>query len=533
MLAARAREPMREDSMTHPYARGPVSPATRETLRRELRSGFRRALGLTALGTVVPGAGLTQTRSRKVGWFLLVFTILAVAGIAYYVLTTGLTNAALSVVARPTVLQTLVVAFLLGGLLWCGSIILTAVQSRPTRLDRTRTRMLAAFTTLMVFGVAACSFKVAEYASITKSTVTSVFGNTPSKPGEGAQVAEGEDPWANQARVNILLLGSDAGSDRIGIRTDSMILASIDTKSGRTALVSMPRNLLFAPLAPDSPLRAIYPSGQFGKPDRTCDQGAGQCMLTNLYVDATNYAQSHPDAYPKGEVPGRVEIRGTVQEITGLKVDQMVVIDLKGFSELIDAMGGLNINVKLSGYGTKLTIGGEHAPDGRIVGVKGYFTPGLQHLDGWHSLWYARTRAADSDTFRQMRQRCVVQAIVQQVNPTEMVAQYPEIAKIAKDNIYTDIPAQNLPAFVELVERVQKAKITSVALTSAQGVYSSDPDYDLVRSIIKKAIAPPKPKPTPTSSSTSTGTSTTGTSTSTPSKTKTPSPASTTSYETC
>ncbi|MGW5241535.1 LCP family protein [Monashia sp. NPDC004114] len=512
--------------MTNPYARGPASAATRETLRRELKSGFRRALGLTALGTVVPGAGLTQTRSRKMGWLLLIITILAVAGTTYYVLTTGVTNAALSVVARPTLLQTLVVAFVVGGLLWCASIILTAVQSRPTRLDRTRTRMLAAFTTIMVFGVAACSFKVAEYASITQSTVTSVFGNTPSKPGQGAQVAEGEDPWASQARVNILMLGSDAGSDRVGIRTDSMILASIDTKTGRTALISMPRNLLNAPLAPDSPLRALYPSGKFGQPDSRCDQGAGQCMLTNLYMDATNYAKSHPGAYPKDEIPGRVEIRGAVQEITGLKVDQMVVIDLKGFSQLIDAMGGLNINVKLSGYGTKLTIGGEHAPDGRIVGVHGYFTPGMQHLDGWHSLWYARTRAADSDTFRQMRQRCVVQAIVQQVNPAEMVGKYPEIARIAKDNIYTDIPAQNLPAFVDLVERVQKAKITSVALTSSQGVFSSDPDYDLVRSIIKKAIAPPKPKPSSTSTASST-------STSTPSKTKTPSASSTTSYETC
>ena len=513
--------------MTNPHARGAASPATREMLRRELRSGFRRALGLTALGTVVPGAGLTQTRSRRAGWALLILAILSVAGIAYYVFTTGVTNAALSIVARPTVLQTLAVAFVVGGILWCGSIILTAVQSRPNWLDRTRTRMLAAFTTLMVFSVAACSFKVAEYATITQSTVASVFGNAPTTPGQGAQVAEGEDPWANQARVNILLLGSDAGADRIGIRTDSMILASIDTKSGRTALISMPRNLLNAPLAQESPLRAIYPSGHFGEPDGSCDQGAGQCMLTNLYVDAENYAKSHPGAYPGGDSPGRTELRGTVEEITGLKVDQMVVIDLRGFSQLIDAMGGLDINVKLSGYGTKLTIGGQHDASGRLFGVKGYFEPGRQHLDGWHSLWYARTRAADSDTFRQMRQRCVVQAIVEQVNPSEMVAQYPKIAKIAKDNIYTDIPAQNLPAFVELVERVQKSKITSVALTQAQGVYSGDPDYSLIRKLVKKGIAAPKPASTPSPSSTS------STTTSTPTKTKTPTTSSTKSYETC
>ena len=303
-----------------------------------------------------------------------------------------------------------------------------------------------------------------------------------------------------------------------------MILASIDTKTGRTALVSMPRNLLNAPLAPKSPLRAIYPSGKFGSPDSSCDQGAGQCMLTNLYVDAENYAKAHPGAYPAGDAPGRVELRGAVQQITGLEVDQMVVIDLKGFSRLIDAMGGLDINVKRSGYGTKLTIGGEHAPDGSIVGVKGYFEPGRQHLDGYHSLWYARTRAADSDTFRQMRQRCVVQAIVQQVNPAQMVTKYPEVASILKDNIYTDIPVQNLPAFVELVERVQKSKIASVALTQKQGVYSNDPDYDLIRELVQKGIAPPKATPKPSSTSSPT---------STPTKTKTPSTASTDSYETC
>ena len=70
-------------------------------------------------------------------------------------------------------------------------------------------------------------------------------------------------------------------------------------------------------------------------------------MLTNLYVEAENYAKAHPGAYPVGDQPGRVEIRGTVQQIIGLEIDQMVVIDLKGFSQLIDAMGGLDINVKL------------------------------------------------------------------------------------------------------------------------------------------------------------------------------------------
>src|SRR4051794_40637327 len=110
----------REDSMTYPNPRGPAAPPTREALRRELKSGFRRAVGLTALGTVVPGAGLTQTRSRRFGWLLLALAVVSLGVGAYYVMRTGVTNAALSIVARPTVLQTLAVAFVVGGILWCG-----------------------------------------------------------------------------------------------------------------------------------------------------------------------------------------------------------------------------------------------------------------------------------------------------------------------------------------------------------------------------------------------------------------------------
>jgi LCP family protein required for cell wall assembly len=479
----------------------PLELRRRSHLRRELGAGFRKALGLTALGTVLPGAGLTQTRSRVVGWLVLGVTLLAAAAGAYAVLTTGVTAAALSVVAHPELLRVAVVGIAVWGAIWCATIVLTAVQARPQPLDRARARSLAAFTALMVLLVGGGSYKAAEYAFITQDTVTEVFSAPAPKPGRGAQVVQGEDPWANQARVNLLLLGSDAGSNRIGTRTDSMIVASIDTKSGRTTLISMPRNLLYAPLAKESPLLARYPSGHFGQPEYTCAQNSpgvtGQCMLTNLYNEAETYAADHPDAYADGVVPGREEIRGAVEQIVGLDIDHVVVIDLKGFSLLIDAMGGLEINVKNAGTGQPLPIGGKVGPDHRIYGVKEYFKPGLQHLDGWHSLWYARSRAADSDTYRQARQRCVVEAIVEQVNPAAMVGQYPQLARIARDNIYTDIPAQSLPAFVELVERAQKSTVNSVTLTVEDGVESWDPDYAKIRKLVKKGIAKAKTKPAP------------------------------------
>ena len=129
----------------------------------------------------------------------------------------GITNAALSLVARPSLLQAAAVAFVVIGILWCGSIILTAIQTRPTRLDRTRTRTLAALTTVLVFLVAGSTFKVAEYTLITTDTVKQVFGTTTGRRGPAGRASRSrprDDPWARPARVNILMLGSDAGADR-------------------------------------------------------------------------------------------------------------------------------------------------------------------------------------------------------------------------------------------------------------------------------------------------------------------------------
>ncbi|MBB2986437.1 LCP family protein [Terracoccus luteus] len=480
----------------------------RGSQRDRRRADFRRAIGLTALGTVLPGAGLTQTRNRRLGWVLLGVTLVGIVVLTYLVLTKGLTDTALGVVSRSSNLQLLVVGFVVVGVLWCASIVLTAVRARPRRLDRSHTRWLAAFTTVMVLVIATFSYKAAEYATITKDTVAGIFtGTNDTTGGPDLDPDEGEDPWANTPRVNILLLGSDAGVDRTGTRTDSMVVASIDTKTGRTALVSLPRNLMKAPLPKSSPLNEIFPGGVYGEVNGTpsCPtDGENGCLLNSVWTVTDLFKQSHPDAFPGEAVPGRDQTRDIISEILGLRIDHTVVIDLKGFEQLIDAMGGLDVNVKLSGNDTKLPIGGHlNEVTGRMEGtVLGYFEPGRQHLDGSRALWYARTRAADSDSYRQARQRCVVQAIVQQVNPASMVAKYADIARIAKDNIYTDVSADSLPAYVELVQRVQQAKITSVALTSTQKIYSGNPDYDRVRALVKKAITtPPAPKPSPSTSS--------------------------------
>jgi polyisoprenyl-teichoic acid--peptidoglycan teichoic acid transferase len=138
---------------------------SRRERRLRIDAGFRRALGLTALSALVPGAGLTRTRSRKAGWTILALAVLTGAAAAYGVIASGATTDS-STPAKPTGPTVLVVAVAAAALLWCGAIVLTAVRSRPVGLDRARTGLLTGLTTLLVVLVAASMFTLAELAAL-------------------------------------------------------------------------------------------------------------------------------------------------------------------------------------------------------------------------------------------------------------------------------------------------------------------------------------------------------------------------------
>lgn len=485
----------------------------RGSLRRQLTSAYRRSLRLVALGTALPGIGLIRARGGFFGWTVFGTFLLGGVAAAAFVLRRGVKDAGLYLISHPAALTILMVALAVGGILWCLSIVATAVSSRPARLDRARTRTLAIFTTIMVALVGSMTYKSAEFTLITKQTMADMFSaKGPSNTlASGAKIIVDEpdaDPWRDTPRVNLLIIGADAGRGRTGARTDSMIVASIDTTTGRTVLIQLPRSLEKAPLAKDSPLRGRYPSGFYGVPNSTCAQGSHGCMLTNLWQEAEGYRKDHPKAYAGVESAGRTENRESIQLITGLTIDQEVVVNLAGFEQLIDAMGGVDITVKGGGYDGKRRIPIEGKSDGQggVIGEKGWFKFGRQHMDGYHALWYARARAIDDDTHRQDRQRCVVRAIVDQVNPAQMLTKYADIATIAKNNIWTDISGPHLPAFVDLLERVQKSTMTSLPLTPTHKVFAGDPDYDLIRDLVQQAIKPPKPAPAPTTQAPDTAT---------------------------
>ena len=162
-------------------------------------------------------------------------------------------------------------------------------------------------------------------------------------------------------------------------------------------------------------------------------------------------------------------------------------VNLKGFESIVDALGGISVNINY-----KVPIGGDYKGPGPNDDIlpKAYLQPGPnQKLNGHDALWFARGRYGLDDASRQERQRCTIHAIVNSANPATLVTKYQQIASASKKLLQTDIPQEILPAFIELGLKVKGAKVTNVDLDKKKNFPSGqNPDYEAMAQIVQNAI---------------------------------------------
>jgi LCP family protein required for cell wall assembly len=464
MTDLRSRDDLPSPGGPDPTADGSASGTPRHRRARRLRG----ALAVTLLGTVLPGAGLVWTR-RRWAWLL----VLASAGGAVWLaLSLRDLHAALDLAFDPDRLRVAAVVAGLVLVVWTGSVLVTYLVARPRPLGGAR-QVLGLLVTLALCATVAAPVALGgRYATTQADLVEHVFEHNESAT--APTDATVEDPWGGRDRVNLLLLGGDGQVGRYGIRTDSVILVSMSTRTGDTVMFSLPRNMMDAPFPDDSPLHDLYPNGFTGEGDPAA------YMLNAVYGQVPAL---HPGVLGRSSNEGADAVKQAVEGTLGIPVDYYLLVNLDGFKEIVNAMGGVTVNIN-----EPIAIQGN--TDAGIPPV-GYLQPGPdQRLNGYEALWYSRGRWGSDDYERMLRQRCMVNAIIDEANPLNLLRRYEALAAAGRDLVRTDVPSKLLPAFVDLALQVKQADVRSVAFVRSDHFYPESPDFAWVQARVQKALQP-------------------------------------------
>ena len=410
------------------------------------------------LGVIlVPGVALWR-RTPIVGALLVVTGIIAPA--TAVIMTLQHRDDPIGLFTRPYVLRIVSLVAMLAVFSRLIALWLTADRLRDPRARRSMQVTGSIIVTVLAIPLGATLF----IANEANGVVQQVFQDS-SNAGI-VSVPPLIDPLAGEFHT-VLLMGSDEGSDRLGLRTDTMIIAIVHEATGRTALVSVPRNLTGVRFPPDTPLAERYPDGFEDDEDG---------LINALYIivenDAELKAAYETDAMPAG-------VHALMQGLTyslGITIDDYALINSCGFVKVVDALGGITIDLekelpmagklRCSNYDLPPTIG-----------------PGEVYMDGTKALGYVRSRLGDSDYQRMERQRILLQTIVDEVGLDDLLFRFDGLARAVEDNVRTSMTLLEARTLLGVLQT--ENGFTSVGL-SPPLVEPGHPDYVAVKALLQQ-----------------------------------------------
>jgi len=248
--------------------------------------------------------------------------------------------------------------------------------------------------------------------------------------------------------VNILFLGSDERSWSPGHhRTDAIMIVSLDPGKSRVTLLSIPRDLY------------VY--------------------IPGWRVDRINVADAHG---------GADKVILTVLYNLGIPIHHWTRVRFEGFIAVIDALGGIDVEVTREIYD-------------ECDEVQWHFTPGIQHMDGFTALCYARLRKTTSDFDRLRRQQLVIESVFDRLLSLNGLARAPELFNAYSRYVETDVGIQDLLPLIPLgttiagdSSRVQRYAIDQTMAKSwsvpTSGASVLLPDYAAIQAMLQAAFMP-------------------------------------------
>jgi LCP family protein required for cell wall assembly len=222
-------------------------------------------------------------------------------------------------------------------------------------------------------------------------------------------------------------------------------------------------------------MRQIYPDGY--------DCG-NECLINAINTEVTN---EHQDLYPGVADPGAQATLEAVSGSLGIKVQAYVLVDMEGFSKLIDAMGG--IRIKAGGW---VPMSGPMVDEANgIHGMpEGWIPAGEQHLDGYHALWYGRSREFVDDYSRIQRQQCVQQAMLKQLDPATLLSKFQDIAEAGTKVVDSNISASQLGSFVDLAVKAKGQDVARLTIgpPDFDASFSTVPDFGIIHDKVRQLL---------------------------------------------
>jgi LCP family protein required for cell wall assembly len=339
-------------------------------------------------------------------------------------------------------------------------------------------------------------------------------------------------------RLTFLLAGGDAGPGRSGLRTDTMIVATLDLETGRAIMFALPRNLARVPLPPEfeeafidlemlwwekelaattttvpptttttttvppTTTTTVPPTTTTTVPPTTTTTVPPTTTTTttvppfescHCYVDILNslYARTNSwvRTFPDSTDPGMEALGRTISHLLGLKIDYYVLVDMAGFVALVDALGGVDVY-----FEKPMHIAFSPAEEG---GDKAYINvdTGVNHLDGLEALAYVRNRYRSSDYVRMERQRCMLRSIAAEADVFTLIRRFSAITEALRNNARTNIPLDLLPELIRQVSRLDFADIDTIAFTPGPYAPTRDfgrypiPDPERIRAKVAEMLA--------------------------------------------
>jgi cell envelope-related function transcriptional attenuator common domain len=209
-----------------------------------------------------------------------------------------------------------------------------------------------------------------------------------------------------KGKINILVLGVDQREDDVG-RSDTTFLVTIDTDAKKATMLSIPR---------DS--RVKIPGHGWDKINHAFAFGGSKLTKTSI------------------------------ENLLGIPIDYTVVVNLNGFIRMVDAIGGVTIDVdKRMKYADPYDDNG-----GLYIDLQ----PGIQKLNGKAAIEYVRYRDEEGDIGRVARQQKFLKALLQEFTKPQLITKLPDIVRQFSTAVKTDMPSNEMLKLIPIVSTAAK-----------------------------------------------------------------------------